>query len=122
MLMSTLSPFEPPKTRPFKDPSERFSAGPALLFLLKCLVFALIFCGVWFLAMRPPASPGNASAPGQDALLQQYREQVRAADELQARYQRQTEDLNKVLARQEELLQRLDAATRRLESQAGARK
>lgn len=118
MFLSTLSPFEPPQTRLAHDEIEPNPIKSGLLFLLKCIVFAVVFWTVWIFAMRPlstavsnssTASSAQAQDAQQEALMRKYWEQARAADELQAKSE-------KLMAKQEQLLTRFEAVIQRWES------
>lgn len=124
MFLSTLSPFEPPQTRLANNEPEDNPIKSGLLFLLKCIVFAVVFWTVWIFAMRPLSTAVSSnsnvqSAQAQDtqqeALMRKYWEQAREADQLQARSE-------KLLVKQEQLLNRFEAVIQRWEAQPTAKK
>lgn len=127
--MPDSSPFQPPQSTVAQpsDPDDHLfkSAG---LFLLKCVVFTLVFWVLWMFAIRPITSSSNNSTSSnssdaqQEQMMKKYWEQIHESDRLQAEQAKQQVESEKQLKMQAELLQRFETVIQRWEAQAPSRK
>ena len=130
-MSDSASPFKPPQATVIgnkKPERDRFKT--AGFFLLKCVVFSVVFWTTWVFAIRPltnsMSSSNMQSSQAQDdqsnALMKKYWEQAREADTLQTEYKRQAAESARLLEQQDQLLRRFDSIIQRWESQPSGRK
>jgi hypothetical protein len=99
----------------------------ALRFVVRCIVFTVIFWTVWLFALRPifygPSDAKDKATQIQDdALRQRYWDQAQRADELQEKYEGQTNQAAATLKKQDELLSRWEKVIQRWEAAAPPKK
>ena len=96
------------------------------MFVLKSIVFSIIFWTMWIGVIQPITSPAsdsaNTSSQSQatenDALMKKYWEQLRRADKMHDALEDQYKRAETLLAKKEELANRFDILLRSWERRA----
>jgi hypothetical protein len=92
------------------------------IFIVKCLVFSIIFWSLWYVAFRPGS--GNPSGSQQNdsaALMKKYWEQVAQSEKLQGTYLEQQRRATIQLEKQDELLSRWEKVIQKWEKTGSQR-
>ena|SRR5215831_922542 len=94
----------------------------ALRFIVKAVVFTLIFWGVWLLVIRPlsyaASDQSQAEKASDDAYRSRLFQQLKEAEELQAQYRTQLQSATASVKRQQELLDRWEKVIEQWERSA----
>jgi hypothetical protein len=91
------------------------------IFVLKCLVFSIILCAVWYVTFTPRGGSSNSQRDESAVLMKKYWDQAALADKLQATYMEQQRRATIQMEKQEELLTRWEKVIQKWEKSGAQR-